>query len=145
MFKKLKKKIQNYMQKKLGIEDYFEILPDILRGMQQQTDTLESDVRIFKKHISDLEAVRISFTSGVQDIEKVKSFFQVGLDVHTKTHRGYKSRSWAVICVDGKPEYLTFVEFRRNEIQELRNFLRMFKRNNCIVDHPPGMRELFKF
>jgi len=58
------------------------------------------------------------------------SCLDVGVDV------GFKSPSWAVICIKGKPETVRFMQLDNNDAQALRQFLKRFENSNVIFDSP---------
>ena len=67
-----------------------------------------------------------------RDILTLFKTINVGVDV------GFKSRSWAVICLDGKPEIVYFLDLGREDSKDVRNFLRRYKKSNLTIDEPPG-------
>lgn len=45
-------------------------------------------------------------------------------------------RSWAVVCVEGRPEYVKFIPLSGADARTVRNFLRQFQYSQTIVDSP---------
>jgi hypothetical protein len=83
------------------------------------------------------------YDSRINVLEKqfawLKSLIHVGMDFHFKG-----TGSWAVICVEGKPEYVNFVKLDTKDVREISQFLSHFDRNNVSLDLPHGIpRELF--
>lgn len=63
----------------------------------------------------------------------------IGVDVHMK------SNSWAVICINGKQEYVKFFEIPTEEdARQLRVILKDFERANLIVDSNPMFSQMFR-
>ena len=48
----------------------------------------------------------------------------------------YENHSWAVISIQGRPEYVRFVNLSNKDIRELHYYLKQFERTNRTVDSP---------
>ena len=65
-------------------------------------------------------------------LNKLEELINVGVDVH------HKGRSWAVICMEGKPDYIKFIDLDKKTLFEIGQFLRQFERSNNIrIDANP--------
>lgn len=71
-------------------------------------------------------------------IHNINQLYSVGVDVGIRDHR-----NWAVICIEGKPNYVRFVDLGRNEVREVQRFLKQFEGSNRMVDAPYGMDFIF--
>ena len=71
----------------------------------------------------------------LHEVDEMKLLYQlitnagVDVDYHSKN-------SWAVICIDGHPEYIKFVDLKGSEVRDIENFLRRFEKSNVVVDSP---------
>ena len=66
-------------------------------------------------------------------IENINKLFSVGVDVDMRD----RHHSWAVVCMEGKPDYVKFIDLSRSEVKDVRNFLRQFEGcNRRRVDSP---------
>lgn len=71
--------------------------------------------------------------------ELVTPLFDVGTDV------GFgDDHSWAVICIQGKPEYVKFIPLDHKDTFEIIDFLRRFQRSKHIIDSPICFREMIR-
>jgi hypothetical protein len=63
----------------------------------------------------------------------VSRLIDIGVDVHYK-----EPHSWAVICIQGKPEYIKFINLGRDNktAKEIMMWLRQFEGSNIIIDSP---------
>lgn len=61
----------------------------------------------------------------------ITKLINIGVDISRPP-----DKSWAVVCIGGKPEYVDFREFSRGEIIHVINFLKQFKGSNKIIDSP---------
>lgn len=59
----------------------------------------------------------------------------VAADIHI-SNKGY-SRSWAVINIQGKRDFVKFVDLGEKDIREIQNFLRNFDKQRVNADVPP--------
>jgi hypothetical protein len=65
---------------------------------------------------------------------------QVGLDIHTK------KGSWAVVCINGKPDYVSFFNLKAADAHQVKAFLNHFRARddrNIVIDSPYGTKGLF--
>ncbi|MDC7248618.1 MAG: hypothetical protein PQJ49_01705 [Sphaerochaetaceae bacterium] len=90
---------------------------------------LEEDLSSSKKVI---EILRNNEKFALQEIENLKSLVNVGVDVHLHNPR----ENWAVICIQGKPDYVKFVHLGERDIKEIQRFLRNFDSKNVTIDTP---------
>ena len=97
---------------------------------------------VFKEELKTLELMNSRCTYAVHqsdhalnEVEEMKLLYQsitnvsVDVDYHGKN-------SWAVICIDGHPEYVKFVDLSGSEARDIENFLKRFERSNVVVDSP---------
>jgi len=66
----------------------------------------------------------------------------VDVDPPMSTYR--PGRSWAIIVINGKPEYVRFVEMGSRELSHIRDFLKMFEGTNMTIDAPFGTVDMIK-
>lgn len=90
---------------------------------------------VFKEDIDSIKSMKLECKNTLNEVNKIKSLYQqitnVGVDVDY-----YGKNSWAVICIDGHPEYVKFVDLKESEARDIENFLRRFERSNIVVDSP---------
>lgn len=112
------KKLEQLQQK---INQYDKLLKRIAEKEQQLNEANKKLEEAFK--ITE-DAKRI-----------VNSIVDVGVDVEPYEHSG----SWAVLCVDGKPNYMKFVRLDRKDTRELISFLKRFEYSpKRTIDSPYG-------
>ena len=90
---------------------------------------------VFKEDIDSIKSMKLQCKNTLNEVNKMKSLYQqitnVGVDVDY-----YGKNSWAVICIDGHPEYVKFVDLKESEARDIKNFLRRFEKSNVVVDSP---------
>lgn len=90
---------------------------------------------VFKEEFDGIKSMKLQCKNTLNEVSKMKLLYQqitnVGVDVdyHSKN-------SWAVICIDGHPEYIKFVDLKGFEARDIENFLRRFEKSNVVVDSP---------
>ena len=72
------------------------------------------------------------------ELSQLKSALKVGVDYHENP----SASSWAIVCLDGKHEYIKLMSFNNTDgkgIREIKDFLRNFREENVIIDRRPGI------
>ena len=75
----------------------------------------------------------------VDDCHKMmNSMVDVGTDV------GFCSddHSWAVVCIKGRPEYVSFIPLSHRDAHEVLEFLKRFRYSNRVIDSPFAFRDM---
>lgn len=90
---------------------------------------------VFKEELDSIKSMKLQCKNTLNEVNEMKSLYQqitnVGVDVDY-----HDKNSWAVICIDGHPEYVKFVDLRESEARDIKNFLRRFEKSNVVVDSP---------
>lgn len=71
-------------------------------------------------------------------IHNINKTYSIGVDVGVKDHR-----NWAVICIEGKPNYVKFVDLNSRGVREVQRFLRQFEGSRNVIDAPYNMDFIF--
>lgn len=79
-----------------------------------------------------LKTLRNNESFVLQEINNVKELINVGVDLNLHNPR----ENWAVICVQGKPDYVRFVSLDSKQIRDVERFLRNFDHRNVTLDAP---------
>jgi hypothetical protein len=72
--------------------------------------------------------------------ELINKFLDVGVDIGMRT----EDHSWAVVCVQGKPEYVKFMPLSNQDVRSVIGFLRQFKYSNRQTDSPFGYKGMIE-
>lgn len=83
------------------------------------------------KRVGKLERALVNLTG---DVRRLQELVLCGADIHAS-----RQGSWAVGCMRDRGEggYVQFFDLTGSDAHEIRNFLRSFSRERCIVDFPP--------
>ncbi len=120
------------LQKFLGI--------DLLR--RGHDELVERFNRLENKFNSIQDKLNTAVRTNQEVLDKndyIMSYFNVSADIYP----AQRGENWAVISVQGKPEYVRFINLSNRDIREISMFLKKFEGTNRTIDAPYGM-DLFK-
>lgn len=106
-----------------------------ITALEKKVEDLHTQVIKLRQ---DRNSMRIDLMNTEDKVDAIRMLLQVGVDVHQ-----YHGRSWAVICIAGKAEYVQFVDLGKEDARAIKNFVGQFDRDNVCVDCPPNMRLFF--
>lgn len=97
-------------------------------------------ILIIEKHYKDkflniecrLSDHRRFIQANGEDISTLFKSIHVGADIH------YKGRSWAVVCVEGKPNIVKFIDLGRDDYRRVLDFLRSYEQSRRVYNVPLG-------
>lgn len=123
----LRFKIQNF----LGVTDLY-----------KKYKSLEDRFNRLEIKFNNIQTTLNNAVSTNKDVlnknEYIMSYFNLSADIYP-SQRG---ESWAVISIQGKPEYVKFVNLSNSDMREINAFLRRFERTNRTIDTPMGIEFL---
>lgn len=97
-------------------------------GISSLEKTLLENNRKLTRKLNELESCNQKIIS---ENDLLVKQFNLSVDInHIEKH------NWAVISVQGKPEYVRFIELSNRDIRSLHSFLKQFERTNRTVDSP---------
>ena len=67
----------------------------------------------------------------------MNSMMDVGTDIHL-----HSDHSWAVVCIKGHPEYVSFIPLSHRDAHEVLEFLKRFRYSNRVTDSPFAFRDM---
>lgn len=67
----------------------------------------------------------------------VNSMMDVGTDIHL-----HSDHSWAVVCIKGHPEYVSFMPLSSGDARDVIRFLQRFKYSDRVIDSPFGFKSM---
>lgn len=90
------------------------------------------------------ERARLSYQRSEKEVEECRKLLtqlvDIGVDVgfHSEDH------SWAVICIEGHPEYVKFLPLNHGDARDVLIFLKQFEYSKRIVDSPIAFKGMLK-
>lgn len=67
----------------------------------------------------------------------MNSMMDVGTDIHL-----HSDHSWAVICIKGHPEYVSFMPLSHRDAHEVLELLKRFRYSNRVIDSPFAFKDM---
>ena len=126
------------LKKWLGIEklrlEHDSLKKELKSSIQNQkvlSEQIQKDKYEYVKEFSDL-------------FDKYKIFAElldVGFDINSPRD---KNKSWAVVCIEGKNDFVNFYNLSNSTAREIRRVLKSFESSGCIADIPPNLKGQFR-
>lgn len=125
MFQKLKEKIRKLL---------LEILQPDIDALKNEINESTTALRFATNNCN--EAARQCQIS-IQQNEEMKKMYNQITDVAVDVGLFHDSEySWAVVCIEGRPEYVKFIPLSGADARTVMDFLRQFQYSKLIVDSP---------
>lgn len=124
MLQKFKEKIRKWL---------LEILQPDIDALKNEIDESTTTLRFATNNCN--EAVRQCQISTQQN-EEMKKMYNHITDVAVDVGFHDSEHSWAVVCVEGRSEYVKFIPLSGADARTVMNFLRQFQYSKLIVDSP---------
>jgi uncharacterized coiled-coil protein SlyX len=104
-------------------------------------DNIKEQEKVLSAHRKEMTRLHYNFEEAkrayVSAKELLNSHLEIGVDIHPQS-----KTSWAVICLDGKPEYLKFVALDNRNIKDIAYFLKQFEGSKNTIDSPFGHKDM---
>lgn len=95
-------------------------------------DTLEESLRQENQELwFVLEQLESLNKKVIEENDFLVKQFNISADINH-----YEDQSWAVISIQGKPEYVKFVNLSNQDMRSVHSFLKQFERTNRVIDSP---------
>lgn len=106
--------------------------------------TIEDSVHRFRMASVQLGDAENQLHSAEKEIEECRKLItqlvDIGVDVESYT----EEHSWAVICIEGHPEYVKFLPLTHNNARDVLNFLKQFQYSRKVIDSPIPFKNMLK-
>lgn len=132
MFQKLKEKIRKWL---------LEILQPDIDALKNEIDESNTTLKIAQSNCD--EAARQCQISTKQN-EEMKKMYNEITDVAVDVGFHDSERSWAVVCIAGRPEYVKFIPLSGADARTVMNFLRQFQYSRTIADSPLRFKDVLQ-
>ena len=112
----------------LGITD---LEKKISRMEMDEENRMKSRIEQAKGYYDLQHAYKLA----AKEITDIRGLFSIGVDFHKS-----KAKSWSIVMIDGDPNFIRFVEFKKGPAQarELRDLLVKFGGSQVVVDTDPS-------
>lgn len=89
---------------------------------------MSNSINILERRIIELEKLNKEV---IEKNDLLVNQFNISADINH-----YENHSWAVISIQGKPEYVRFVNLSNQDIRSIYMYLKQFEGTNRTVDSP---------
>lgn len=124
MFQKLKEKIRKWL---------LEILQPDIDALKNEINESTTELRFAKNNCNE---AALQCQISIQQNEEMKKMYNRITDVAVDVGFHDVEHSWAVVCVEGRPEYVKFIPLSGADARTVMNFLRQFQYSQPIVNSP---------
>lgn len=130
---KLKDKIRDKLRLWLLEDDLFQV--EVAK--KSYNDAVEK-CEYANRQLADAAITYKNSHELVDDCHKMmNSMIDVGTDIHL-----HSDHSWAVVCIKGHPEYVSFMPLSSGDARDVIRFLQQFKYSNRVIDSPIGFKNM---
>jgi hypothetical protein len=128
------KKFKSWLKSKLIT--FLEI--DKLTNIVDENNEIQiQNYRVLKDNLNRIETLNKRVVERNNILMKE---FNISADINP-----YSNRSWAVISINGKPDYIRFINLANKDMHTIHRFLKQFEANNVTVDSPFQFKDMWKF
>lgn len=110
-----------------------EILQPDIDALKNEIDESTIALRFAKNNCNE---AALQCQISIQQNEEMKKMYNQITDVAVDVGFHDLEHSWAVVCVEGRPEYVKFIPLSGADARTVMNFLRQFQYSQPIVDSP---------
>lgn len=110
-----------------------EILQPDIDALKNEIDESTTALRFAKNNCNE---AALQCQISIQQNEEMKKMYNQITDVAVDVGFHDLEHSWAVVCVEGRPEYVKFIPLSGADARTVMNFLRQFQYSQPIVDSP---------
>ena len=101
----------------------------------------ETELKDLQKTTIQMQMARNEYSDAyrlVNDCHQLmNSIMDVGTDIHL-----HSEHSWAVVCIKGHPEYVSFMPLSHRDAHEVLELLKRFRYSNRVIDSPFAFRNM---
>lgn len=137
---KLKDKIRDKLRHWLLENDLFQVeaAKKSYNDAVEKCKDAEGGYRYANIQLADATITYKNSHKLVDDCHKmINSMIDVGTDVGF-----YSDYSWAVVCIKGHPEYVSFIPLSHRDAHEVLEFLKRFRYSNRVIDSPFAFKDM---
>ena len=143
MLNKIKRWLFKDIIKEFEAEIYYlkNIIDNCIKYDDNISNKIEDHEKVLSAHRKEMTRLHYNFEEAkrayVSAKELLNSHLEIGIDIYPQS-----KTSWAVICLDGKPEYLKFVALDNRNIKDIAMFLKQFEGSKNTIDSPFGHKDM---
>ena len=106
-----------------------------------RTWLFETELKDLQKSTIQMQMARNQYSDAYRLVNDCHQLMNSMMDVGTDIHL-YSDHSWAVVCIKGHPEYVSFMPLSHRDAHEVLEFLKRFRYSNRVIDSPFAFKDM---
>ena len=133
---KLKEKLRNKLKKWL--------FADEIQRINYIEKNIGESVHRFRMASVQLGDAETQLHNAEKEVEECRKLLTQLVDIGGEGGFHSEDHSWAVICIEGHPEYVKFLPLNSGDARDVLRFLKQFEYSKRIVDSPIAFKGMLK-
>ena len=101
----------------------------------------ETELKDLQKSTIQMQMARNQYSDAYRLVNDCHQLMNSMMDVGTDIHL-HSDHSWAVVCIKGHPEYVSFMPLSHRDAHEVLELLKRFRYSNRVIDSPFGFKNM---
>lgn len=115
-------------------------IKDIIRD-KLRTWLFDTELKDLQKSTIQMQMARNQYSDAYRLVNDCHQLMDSMMDVGTDIHL-HSDHSWAVVCIKGHPEYVSFIPLSHRDAHEVLEFLKRFRYSNRVIDSPFAFKDM---
>ena len=101
----------------------------------------ETELKDLQKSTIQMQMARNQYSDAYRLVNDCHQLMNSMMDVGTDIHL-HSDHSWAVVCIKGHPEYVSFMPLSHRDAHEVLELLKRFRYSNRVIDSPFAFKDM---
>lgn len=101
----------------------------------------ETELKDLQKATIQMQMARNQYSDAYRLVNDCHQLMNSMMDVGTDIHL-HSDHSWAVVCIKGHPEYVSFMPLSHRDAHEVLELLKRFRYSNRVIDSPFAFKDM---
>lgn len=101
----------------------------------------ETELKDLQKSTIQMQMARNQYSNAYRLVNDCHQLMNSMMDVGTDIHL-HSDHSWAVVCIKGHPEYVSFIPLSHRDAHEVLELLKRFRYSNRVIDSPFAFKDM---
>ena len=101
----------------------------------------ETELKDLQKATIQMQMARNEYSDAYRLVNDCHQLMNSMMDIGTDIHL-HSEHSWAVVCIKGHPEYVSFMPLSHRDAHEVLELLKRFRYSNRVIDSPFAFRDM---
>ena len=101
----------------------------------------ENELKDLQKSTIQMQMARNQYSDAYRLVNDCHQLMNSMMDVGTDIHL-HSNHSWAVVCIKGHPEYVSFMPLSHRDAHEVLELLKRFRYSDRVIDSPFAFKDM---